>query len=286
MPNVTFNSPKPAEDAETKVVKKKQAKAKEEVKVVEEPEVVETKELVTQDDQSVELGVSRTNVAVGGMGGDMDEVDFTPPKLQIVQATGDLSSDFAPGSIVVNGETLINPAPDPVTDWSDPLYLSVLYAKLTYKENLDYDSDDIPDHVDTLKEVLERGGSVKWQTDSKTGQRVEPSWIHVLANAVVIEGHTDEAKDAFTLADPEDNPCELAMWYVQKSAFSRAGKYIINQGKTSLRDRSTGQPQLHHGRFSLQVRREKLGNYQVFVPRLRLVSRHTPEYVQWLSELL
>lgn len=279
MPNVTFNSPKPAEDAKTKPAVKKAKKSAPKAKPEPEPEV-------EHQETAIELSSNSPVVAVGGMGGDVGEVDFTPPKMQIVQATGDLSSDWSPGSIVFNGETLLNPAPDPVTDWGPELHLSILYSKLYYKENLDYDSDDMPDTVDTLQEVYDRGGTVKWTTDRETGARLEPSWMHVLASAVLVEGQTEEAQEAFTLEAPDGRMCELGMWYVQKSAFSRAGKYIINQGKTSLRDRSTGQALLHHGRFALQIRREKLGNYQVYVPRLRLVSRHDPEYVEWLASLL
>ena len=74
--------------------------------------------------------------------------------------------------------------------------------------------------------------------------------------------------------------------YLQKSAFSKAGKDILTAGKYRLKNRETGLPELHMGKFLLQVRRENLGSFNVFVPRLKQVGRHTDEFVQYAESLI
>jgi hypothetical protein len=249
----------------------------------EEVKVKETK--VVKAESQTPAAPEQQSIEVGGISGEIGNIKLSPPRINIVQATGDLSSEYAPGGVVFDKRIeLIGGDPKNPTVWSDPVYFSVLYGRLQYVENLDYDSDDTPDIVDSMAEVEARGGWTEWRSDDK-GNRVEPPWIPLLTACLCVEATNEHAESEFNLVDPNGKPCDLALWHMRKSAFTRAGKFLINAGKTSLRG-PDGHPKLTLARFSLQVRREKLGTYQVYVPKVGIAERHSPEYVEWLESLL
>jgi hypothetical protein len=70
------------------------------------------------------------------------------------------------------------------------------------------------------------------------------------------------------------------------SAYSRAGKAINTSARFALRNKETGQPELHKGKWTLQVRREKLGTNLVYVPRLRQHGKHDEAFIEFITTLL
>ena len=220
-------------------------------------------------------------MAVGGLVGDFGDADIKLPRLNIVQGVGDLSADFKPGSIVYNGEVALIPAGDP-KEWTSPLNLTVISARKDFIQNTDYDSDERADVVGSLEEVEQRGGTIEWLNDQP------PSWLPRLTMLVLIEA--PEGNEAFaercSLVAPNGKPCELALWTVRKSAYTRAGKAVMTAARYNLRNKETNEPELHHGKWTLQVRREKLGQYQVYVPLLKQNGRHDKEYVDFAAQLM
>ena len=218
--------------------------------------------------------------AIGGLQGDFAEEDFRLPRINIVQAVGPLSEDFEPGSIVYNKDlVLLEPGKDPKV-WSDPLQVTVLNAKKQFQENLDYGVEEMPETVDTLEEVQERGGWLDWRGDEK------PPWRPMLTVLLLIEAPSEAMVEEFSIQGNDGKAYELALWTLKGSAYSRAGKAINTAARFALRNKETGEPELHKGRWTLQVRREKLGTNLVYVPRLRQHGKHDDGFVEFITTLL
>jgi hypothetical protein len=217
---------------------------------------------------------------IGGVIGDYEESDFRLPRINIVQSVGPLSEDFDPGAVVLNKDIIVLPASTDPKVWGDPLNVTVLNAKKQFSENLPYDSDETPETVDTLDEVHERGGWIDWRNDEK------PPWRPMLTALVLIEAPTEELAEEFSIQGPDGKAYELALWTMKGSAYSRAGKAINTAARFALRNKETGLPELHKGKWTLQVRREKLGTNLVFVPRLRQHGKHDDEFIEFITTLL
>ena len=219
-------------------------------------------------------------VGVGGMSGEFDKADFRLPRLNIVQSVGDLSEDFPPGSIVLNKESLLIGAAKDPKEWTDPLEITVLSVRKQFQENTDFDSDNAPDVVDTLAEVEARGGWIDWRNDEK------PPWRPMLTALLLIKAPNETVADQFSIVAPDGTMHEMALWTLTGASYSRAGKAILTAGRYSLRNKETGEPQLHHGKWELRVRREKLGTYLVFVPQLKQAGKHAAEFISFTESLI
>jgi hypothetical protein len=217
---------------------------------------------------------------MGGISGDYQEGDFRLPRINIVQSVGPLSEDFEAGSIVLNKDMILLPASEDPKVWGDPLCVTVLNAKKQFAENLPYDSDEAPETVETLEEVTARGGWIDWRGEEK------PTWRPILTALLLIEAPTEAMADEFSIQGPDGKAYELALWTMKGTSYSRAGKAINTAARFALRNKETGLPELHKGKWSLQVRREKLGTNLVFVPRLRQHGKHSDEFITFVTTLL
>lgn len=217
---------------------------------------------------------------IGGLSGDYEESDFRLPRINIVQSVGPLSEDFDPGAVVLNKDIIVLPASTDPKAWGDPLNVTILNAKKQFSENLPYESDETPETVDSLDEVTARGGWIDWRNDEK------PPWRPMLTALVLIEAPTEELSEEFSIQGPDGKAYELALWTMKGSAYSRAGKAINTAARFALRNKETGLPELHKGKWTLQVRREKLGTNLVFVPRLRQHGKHDDEFIEFITTLL
>jgi hypothetical protein len=217
---------------------------------------------------------------IGGLSGDYQEADFRLPRINIVQSVGPLSEDFDPGTVVLNKDLIILPAAEDPKVWSDPLNVTVLNAKKQFQESVEYGSDEMPATVETLDEVIERGGWLDWRNDEK------PPWRPILTALLLIEAPTADLAEEFSIQGPDGNAYELALWTMKGTSYSRAGKAINTAARFALRNKDTGLPELHKGKWTLQVRREKLGTNLVFVPRLRQHGKHDDDFIQFITTLL
>lgn len=253
---------------------------------------LENAKVVTEEDDSLDTetttAVARQQDAPPGLGGgtgDVDSIALGLPKIQIVQGTGDLATEFAPGSIVFDKEQLLCLPNEKPSLWSDGVEYTVLRYRLQFKENLDYDSDDVPEMVDSVDEVHARGGWLDWRKDAN-GNRTPPSWIPMLTCLLLVRApEGSPAEDVFAIEDPDGRKCDLAQIYLQKSSFTRAGKSILSLGKWRYKNKTTQEPELHRALLRMSTRRDKLGQYSVWVPKVTVVKDHTPEYLAFLNEL-
>lgn len=217
---------------------------------------------------------------VGGIAGEVDKGDLSMPKINIVQSVGPLSEDFDPGSILYNKEVVLVPANDDPKEWTPPLELTVLSARKQYQEVKDYDSDEMGRTVDTMEEVEAVGGWVDWRNDEK------PPWRPMLTALCLVKAPSEEAAERFSITGPDGGRYELALWVMTGTSYTRAAKQIMTAGKYALRNKDTGDAELHKGIFKLSVKREKLGANLVYVPKLVMTGKHDAEFVTFAESLL
>jgi hypothetical protein len=175
---------------------------------------------------------------------------------------------------------ILLPASEDPKIWSTPLNVTVLNAKKQFQQSIEYGSDEMPETVETLEEVTARGGWLDWRNDSP------PPWRPILTALLLIEAPTDALADEFSIQGPDGKAYELALWTMKGTSYSRAGKAINTAARFALRNKDTGLPELHKGKWTLQVRREKLGTNLVFVPRLRQHGKHSDEFIAFITTLL
>ena len=234
-----------------------------------------------QEPDNRELATMNSSLpGIGGLAGDYQEGDFRLPRINIVQSVGPLSEDFEAGSIVLNKDMILLPASEDPKIWSTPLNVTVLNAKKQFQENIEYGSDEMPETVETLEEVTARGGWLDWRNDAP------PPWRPILTALLLIEAPTEAMADEFSIQGTDGKAYELALWTMKGTSYSRAGKAINTAARFALRNKDTGLPELHKGKWTLQVRREKLGTNLVFVPRLRQHGKHTDEFIAFVTTLL
>lgn len=250
-------------------------KIKEKSEKIEQPELA----VVVKEETAVALK-SESAFQIGGMTGEIDRGDLAMPKINIVQSVGPLSEDFTPGTILYNKEiALVEPSKDP-KEWTAPVEMTVLSIRKQFQKVTDYDSDEQGEIVDTIKEVEDRGGWIDWRNDEK------PPWRPMLTALCLIKAPTKELSEQFSLSGPDGEGYELALWIMTGTSYTRAGKQIMTAGSYGLRNKQTGESELHKGIWHLQVRREKLGANLVFVPKLALKGRHDEEFVNFAASLL
>ena len=217
---------------------------------------------------------------VGGISGELDKGDLSVPKLNIVQAVGPLSEDFKPGTILFNKTLTLVPAGDDPKEWSAPLEITVLNARKQFQEVKDFDSEEQGRTVDTMEEVQAAGGWIDWRNDEK------PPWRPMLTALCLIKSPNDTVAEQFNIAGSDGHVYELALWVMTGVSYTSAAKQIITASQYSLKNKETGEAELHRGRFVLQVRREKKGANLVYVPRLVLKGKHDEDFVTFAASLL
>jgi hypothetical protein len=247
-----------------------------------QPELVPTAAVAVVEPPKHEVAHKPSNntFTVGGITGEIDKGDLSMPKINIVQSVGPLSEDFKPGSILFRKELVLVQASDDPKAWTPPLEITVLSARKQFQEVKDYDSDEMGATVDTMAEVEAAGGWIDWRNDEK------PPWRPLLTALCLVKAPTEEIAEQFTLAGPDDNSYELALWVMTGTAYTRAAKQIMTAAISSLKDKDTGQTMLPRGRWHLSVKRDKLGANLVYVPKFVLVGKHDDAFVEFASTLL
>lgn len=223
----------------------------------------ESKATEQQEVTTSELATPQPQI-LGAVSGDIDSGDIVIPRLNIVQAVGQLGELFSPGSIVFNKEVVLSTG-------STPVDLTVLSARKQFVENLAYESDEKPAVFNTLEEVKAVGGTIEWLGNQK------PSYLPILHVHVLLKA-PKELDYALPLSF-EGEAYGLAVWTLRGVSYTRAGKNILTAAKFSLRDG------LFNGKWELSTKREKFGKNSVFVPVLRNVGRNSSEFVRFIRSL-
>lgn len=204
---------------------------------------------------------------IGGVSGEVDSSDIKRPFLQIVHGTSKAADNFPPGSLVLNGDTLLSHKGE------TPVKLTVLYFKKYFLELIPFDSEGPrPRTFETLAEVKAAGLHTEWIGDKR------PPAFPVGDALVAIES---EKEDPLFPLEFNGKYYSIAMWKLQSSsAFNRAGKMIITAADFGLKDG------LHKGSWTLTTRMEKLGPKMTPVPVLKTGPKNPDDLVAFFEALI
>lgn len=224
-------------------------------------------------------GGSETSIAlrgstmpeIGTVSGSLTSSDLVIPRLQLVQAVGDLSNKygFIPGSYILNKDLKLS-------DGTEPLSVTVLAIVKSYEENIPFVANGpIPRRFRNLDEVSAAGLHCNWVKGNPP-----PPAREVADATLMIEkpASMDGTRFGFTI---EGRAFTLALWTLRSTAYSRAAKTIFSAAAMDLKQ--TG---LISGVFSLTSRKEQLKGNWISLPDIRLVSRHSPAFMQSIKSAL
>jgi hypothetical protein len=170
-----------------------------------------------------------------GIEGEITANDIKPPRINLVQKTGKLGDEFAPGSFVYDKSF-------PITDGKSFFNATVLRFKKYYQQKLVFgESTDAPLKFDTAAEVRANGGQVIQYDGENFYQEAADILFAIEAPASVDEEHM-----AFFPYVTEGKNYGLAVYTVTSSGFTSIGKRIITDATMLLRDGLwTGQYRIH-----------------------------------------
>lgn len=209
--------------------------------------------------------------------GDFDKSDLKIPRLSVVQSVGPLSGElgFVPGTIVYNKETVIGtPSKNPqgAINGTDGLILTLLHLKKYFLEDLPYGAEAMPQYFKTADDAR-RAGFLPIQDKRQMG--AEHKYFKPVIDAdVLIKGTPENVTFPF---DFNGTPYAVARWTLQSTAYSRVGKQFATDATLALRQGLTSKF------YTVSVKREKLGQNFVYVPKATLTGVNPPEFVEWIK---
>lgn len=221
--------------------------------------------------------ISAGRMQLGQLAGDYDASDIKPPRLNLVQGLGDLAEDFPAGAFVFNREIILSEPSKNKGDFSAPVELTILGSYLQFQEDKPYNPDEPPVTVNTLDEVLERGGSVRFQGNER------PTWNKLTTYSLLIKAPNETVAELFAYEAPDGNTYDMALWSVQKTAHATIVKPVLTHNVRKLGPKKIP---LFQQVWELTARREKRGSYNPFVPSIKPTSLHSDEMVSFILSLM
>lgn len=201
------------------------------------------------------------------MVGDFSAKDVVWPRLNLVQAVGPLSQVFTPGQVILNKDQVIGGPDKPVT-------VTLLRMKKIFEEKLPYGSEIMPRVFETENAAREAGLAPLY--DKQAGDM--PRYSPVLDCEILVENKGDDEQGNFSM-EFGGKRYARALFTLRSTAYNATGKQFISAAMFGLR------AGLHTAYWEITPKREKVGKNMVWLPRARLVNRHTPEFCAWAAEL-
>lgn len=273
---------------EAEVVETKEAPTPEPVKPETSPELSTDVEVYERDSENTALVLA--SAGIGEVGGEIDGGDLIIPRIVQVHNVGDLSQEYDPGTAVLGagGDTFpfvdLPEDKDARRKHSNSFEFIPLKVQKVYREHFDYNDPKqkelIPREFLSAKEMLEAGGKESY--DKPTGPG---SFRPALSMMVAIVMPTDRVPEhlvPFFCDEYKGESFCIAMWRLQKSAYSSAGKVIITDAQRALR--KTG---ILSGRYTVRFENQKRGDNLVWCPVASLnKTRNSSDLVGFLTQLV
>lgn len=226
--------------------------------------------------------------------GDFDSSDMTIPNLRIVAGSGALAEKFQVGSLIFADEVVLDP-PDPrKPDLSKVLQWTPLTLKKSFREVLTKEERDAgvrPRFAASAAEVQSMGGTTQWIGNTK------PNWEPTAAVMVLLRKPSWLEHPGFGIdvgdKDADGKPIlyAIGVYYAASTAYRKTVKLIVAQAATTLKvpvrdaegkptiDPVTKRPNmsvmLHKYWWTFSVAKEKIGEYTVPVPVVRMTNEQT-----------
>jgi len=237
------------------------AAPKPKVEVAEETESTELAVVETASELAVRSGVD------GQVQGEYSRRDLTIPKMNLVNKTGELSNQFSPGSFVYNREVLLG-------DGKKPTPITILRIAKFYLQDVPYGSGEMPKNFTSIRDVRAAGGALAGEQDVEEGT---DTYSEAMTVILLVKSPTkDNPLFPFTFANES---YAVAQWLLTKSAYKSTGRKLFTDSQLALKDGiDTAAYEL-----TSTLRTNSQGSW--YVPAVKLSTRHTPEFVEFVRSL-
>lgn len=213
-------------------------------------------------------------LALGQVTGDVDYDNLRLARLQIAYGVGKLAAKFAPGDLVLGGDSLL-------VKKGEPLNVIILTADNYWKEYISqqqFQAGIRPRNFATVDEVIKAGGTTEWK-DGPDGKRIGPSFSRAMDMKLLIEQPKDIVSGLFgvPVAGKLYAP---AIWSVDKSAHRRVEGVVNSAARLSLRTRG-----LHSAVFQVTTTIELINKNNTPIPNIKLLTHLSDEAVKEIEVL-
>ena len=184
--------------------------------------------------------------------------DILLPRINLVQKSGKLCDDFAPGTFLFERQVVLA-KPD------EQFSAVVLGDKKYYQEKVEYGSTEFGKRAYSEQEVRDQGGTVTWGVaDKPYYQSVADFLLAVKAPADI----TPDQTAMFPFVSPEGENYAVAIYTVAASAYTSLAKRIFTDKLYSLKDGL----HLAEYRIKSELRRNSANSW--YVPAVTMPKRY------------
>lgn len=229
-------------------------------------EEADSTELAVTETASTTLAI-QTSVD-GQVQGEFSRKDLTIPKMNLVNKTGELSNQFAPGSFVYNREVLLG-------DGKKPATITMTRIAKFYLQDVPYGSGEMPKNFTSIRDVRAAGGALAGDPDVEEGT---DTYSEAMTCIVLVKSPIKEhALFPFEFANEH---YALAQWLLTKSAYKATGRTIFTHSQLALRDG------IDTAAYELTSSLRTNSAASWYVPTVKLGAKHTPEFVEFVRSLV
>ena len=213
--------------------------------------------------------VDTSNIALGGISGETEDIRIKLPFLQIAQGQGKLDA-YVKGSIIIGSDNLIA-AP------GEKVLITILGVQTYWREYVsgtNFDPTVIPKSFATRAEVLAAGGTTDWVNGKAPSYKVAGTIKALVKQPPNVVCGLFGVPVGDALYAP-------VQWSVDKTAAQETLPIIKRDASFSLRQRG-----LTAGVYELSTRVVKFSNgHSTWAPAIKLVSFHTDAEVEEIKSL-
>lgn len=205
--------------------------------------------------------------------GEIDFSDINLDRINLVQKSGNLSNEFAPGAFVIGKEVIL-------ASKDAEFNFVVLKIKKQYQEDLPYDASgqgEKPQRYNTAKEVRDAGGSLQWG---------DANYYRDIATALVLipapEGLSEDDRESkFIYEDATGARYALALWSLFKTSYTAAAKKIFTAKLVGHLKAG-----FENGVWKCSSEMKTNAGNSWFQPVIRPAGATTPEFKAFAKEVL
>lgn len=230
----------------------------------------------TEESDSPELAVTETastSLAIqttvdGQIQGEFSRKDLTIPKMNLVNKTGELSNQFSPGSFIYNREVLLG-------DGKKPATITITRIAKFYLQDVPYGSGEMPKNFTSIRDVRAAGGALAGDPDVEEGT---DTYSEAMTCIVLVKSPVKE-HPLFPFSFNNEHYA-LAQWLLTKSAYKATGRKLFTDSQLALREG------IDTAAYELTSSLRTNSAASWYVPTVKLATRHTPEFVEFVRSLV
>jgi hypothetical protein len=202
-----------------------------------------------------------------GIEGEITSDDLRVPRVNLVQKSGQLCDNFAPGCFLFDKQVVISKP-------GASFIATPLRFKKYYQEKVEFGTtSDMPARANTAEEVRALGGSLIYGHD-RYFQDVADIMMAVQAPADIDE----DAMQFFSYNDG-DNSYGLAIYTIAASAYTSLGKRLLTDAQFLLKDG------LFNGQYEICSELRKNASNSWYVPVGKFAGKHSAEKAEFFKNL-